>query len=32
MAPKQKTDDLTVEQGVFVVPDITIKELLDTVP
>ncbi|KXN88222.1 Delta(12) fatty acid desaturase [Leucoagaricus sp. SymC.cos] len=32
MAPKQKTDGLTVEQGTFIVPDITIKELLDTIP
>lgn len=32
MAPKEKTDGLTVDQGVFVVPDITIKELLDAIP
>lgn len=32
MAPKQKTDGLTVEQGVFVVPDVSIKELLDAIP
>lgn len=32
MAPKEKTGDLTVEQGTFVVPDITIKELLGAIP
>ncbi|EKM79425.1 hypothetical protein AGABI1DRAFT_113988 [Agaricus bisporus var. burnettii JB137-S8] len=32
MAPKQKTEGLTVEQGVFVVPDVSIKELLDAIP
>jgi omega-6 fatty acid desaturase (delta-12 desaturase) len=32
MAPKQKEGGLTVEQGVFVVPDLSIKELLDAIP
>lgn len=32
MAPKEKTGGLTVEQGTFVVPDITIKELLGAIP
>jgi len=32
MSPKQKSDGLTVDQGDYVVPNITIKELLDVIP
>lgn len=32
MALKEKTGDLVVKQGTFVVPDITIKELLNAIP
>ncbi|TFK40582.1 fatty acid desaturase [Crucibulum laeve] len=32
MAPKDSSDVTVIEQGTYVVPDITIKELLDSIP
>jgi len=32
MSSKQKSDGLAVDQGDYVVPNITIKELLDIIP